>query len=220
MVASTSGDSHSTYSADRKSSKVLPLRPSEASLVTIPDVRDHSRLKASWDALIERRFLAPQPLSILPLYLSSIFVDLQSRPTLRVSLPPNSFAVRASIQAASGLSSSNGFETYLNGDEELEGQDQPQESWFAKTSGLDRSSDVYGLHEAILNEFKCSVDATAPMHLARTVSIVEHCKDAMWTEYKVLYGSLPAYGDNTLREDFEMYWNNWKKYMFPLRYIY
>jgi hypothetical protein len=53
-----------------------------------PDPRDHSRLAAAWAALIDARFLAPSPLTIIPLYLSSIFAEMQARRGLTVPLPP------------------------------------------------------------------------------------------------------------------------------------
>src|SRR5262245_49546362 len=38
---------------------------------SIVDTRDHSRLKACWDAMLSKRFLTSQVVNVLPLYLSS-----------------------------------------------------------------------------------------------------------------------------------------------------
>lgn len=213
-MLSSASDGISTNNTYSKLSKPFPSKASEASLVTIVDVRDHSRLKASWDSLLRKRFLAAQPLAILPLYISSIFIDMQPRPTLQVSLPPNSFAVRSSIRTTTGFGAeadSNGMSSSEDSDGENDAPAPPKGSWFVKTSSMDRTSDFYGLRQAIMRELETSIDTTAPMHLARTVAIVEHCKEAIWVEYQNLYGTLQTYGDNTLHEDFDMYWNNWKK---------
>lgn len=217
------------------------LMPAPSSLHP-PDVRDHSRLQRAWSALIERRFLAAQPLSILPLYLSSIFVDMQPRPTLQVPMPPNSFKRtnggqrglnnltsdhdkaaaerRVGDYATNGDSEDGGYE--LDSEDGMNGLEaidriNPNENWFVgpeqhtpEDKAKQKGGDLHGLHAAILAALRTSADATAPMHLARTVSIVAHCQAAMWAEYERLYHNEPTTGDNTLREDFEMYWDNWR----------
>lgn len=70
---------------------LMVQKPSDTDLYTHP--QDHTRLIASWDAMLARRFLCPNLLAILPFYLAAEF-DVETLPVLRVPLPLNSDQVR------------------------------------------------------------------------------------------------------------------------------
>ncbi|KAJ7475936.1 hypothetical protein FB451DRAFT_1245281 [Mycena latifolia] len=65
--------------------------PQDTEIVT-PDhhPQDHTRLKAAWDAMLARRFLAASVVTVLPFYLSSFFENVQAHPSLQISIPPSS----------------------------------------------------------------------------------------------------------------------------------
>jgi hypothetical protein len=280
--------SHSHPDTPSRSSHTSHTSHTQVTVVPVVtvDVRDHTRLKAAWDAMIDKRFLAPQPLSILPLYLSSTFDNIRPHQHLQVPLPPHSTAVRAAVRSGRNVNAVNAMGSMHSvhsmssmnamrdrkdsvassiltslpsptgdSDEEEDARyalSTPDEEngtsyfgagWAAAlglgsgtntstgTSTINGASgaggkgahthDVYGMHEAIVGEGQAAAntESSAPMHLARTVAVVQHCKDAVWTEYRTLYAGQLTSGDNTLSEDFEMYWHNWVRSVCCIRTV-
>jgi hypothetical protein len=199
---SSAGASSVSQPPSQRTSKVsLATKASATSLIvpTAPDVRDHSRLRAAWAAVIERRFLAAQPSSILQLYLSSTFAEYQQRPAVQILLPPNSRGAGGADPPAPALA-----------------DERPREhARAASAMNASGTTRIAGFNDAALDANREWVARTAPMHLARTVRTIEHCKAALRTEYEIIYARVPCYGDNTVAEDFEMYWENWRKYVLP-----
>jgi hypothetical protein len=167
-----------------------------------PDPRDHAKLKTAWEAMLSSRFLATKPLAVLPFYLSSIFVDVQLNPPLRVLLPPNSDTSLDQRQSADSVSSDR----------------------VSSHSPEDFCSNLSDRPSLSLMESFASSCTT--MHLARNVETVKGCKEAIWEEYEKLYsaGSMPAVTRSSrpksaavlsakpsARETFETEWSVWEK---------
>jgi hypothetical protein len=156
--------------------------------------RDHRRMLASWRKMLHVRFLAPQLISILPFYLSSIFDTVQPQRLMQVRLPPNSNVVyrdnNSSFEHDSGLS----FNV------------QPPSTPTAK------ECDKHGPSSPLPS-------STSPLQLARRVYTIMACKEPIWVEYEALYGTSPTVSKvhgrdtNTARDEFEFYWSNWVKYV-------
>jgi hypothetical protein len=172
----------------------------------VPDPRDHARLKSAWEAMLSHRFLATKLLSVLPFYLSSIFIDIRMNPPLKVHLPPNSVNPRGtadsgSIDRATSLYS------------------PPETSLPSPRSSAN--------HTTPSTEPKCSFNSPWPtMHLARSVETVKGCKEVMWQEYEKLYSAdlMPAVTRTarpesaaaqsekpSVREIFDVEWSDWEK---------
>lgn len=169
--------------------------------------QDHSRLKTAWERMLAVRFLNSSLINVLPFYLSTCFVDVQSHAPLQVPLPPNS-----STPFSAGVRSS------------FDNQNSMPDSPFilAPYSGR-KSSDLVEIVAAKREQRLAQKNAT--MHLARAVCIVTGCKEAIWDEYKSLYGpELPpvtrtarpteaasqAYRSSA-REGFDRAWSNWER---------
>ncbi|KAG6856888.1 hypothetical protein H0H87_012468 [Tephrocybe sp. NHM501043] len=208
----------------------LPYTPrpsiSQAEIDRVPDLRDHSRLKAAWNAMLASRFIAENLLSVLPFYLSSSFVDVQSHPPIKVLLPCNSRADRSTPQRSS--SDSNSSLTFTSppslsrtSSTSTWSTTSAASSNFLATSGLSRTSSAGSL-DTYTSEY-------AQMHLANTVHVVSGCKEAIWQEYKRLYdvnvvkvvspkaGTLaghvahsgPGNVKSSIRESFDDEWASW-----------
>ncbi|EIN09777.1 S-adenosyl-L-methionine-dependent methyltransferase [Punctularia strigosozonata HHB-11173 SS5] len=169
---------------DRKSSTVGSRRPHP---------QDHRMLKATWDELLESRFIAPNPLTILPLYLSATFVDIRSFPLLQVPLPPNSNTPHLSLPQSASTSSRDSIA--------VPGTSRP-------------SAELRPIHP-IQESSKSLIQQWAPMMLARTVQIIVECKEVLWEQYERLFADAPRILDEhdqaqTLQEEFELYFSNWR----------
>jgi hypothetical protein len=175
-----------------------------------PNPRDHSRLKATWDALIDSRFLARSPTSVVPLYLSATFVNLQYRPLLTIPLPPNS-----SLTGVPDTRSDDGGSDATDEDEFFADEAMSHTRSFLSLKDqrpTPLSDATSGFFSGRLEDSdQVWIRSSAPIHLSLVVRSIEGCKEPMWHEYKKLYGGEQTFGDNTLREDFEMYWSNWAK---------
>ncbi|KAJ3824700.1 hypothetical protein F5878DRAFT_312394 [Lentinula raphanica] len=189
-----------------------PPPPPQDSFYTDP--QDHSRLKAAWDAMLSRRFLAPQLITVLPFYLSSCFVDIKTHPTLHIPLPPNSSSSQSQLFCSDYSSSTNAF--------------NPEEQFELKrsTGRLSDDENPHRRESKVINDPK-RIFSWAPMHLARTVQTVKACKEAIWDEYVKLHSpDLPptitqarlkegrravVSSESAARESFDRAWNNWEK---------
>ena len=176
----------------------MPRLPSVPEVDFIADPRDHARLKAAWEAMLASRFLAPKLLAVLPFYLSSIFIDIQVQPPLKVQLPPNSGQQSTQRRSADSVSSD------------------------LSSSGCSNSSGFS------MESTRAFVSSCATMHLARNVETVKGCKEAIWEEYEKLYSTdaMPAVtrtarpesaaaqsAKPSARETFELQWSSWEKYV-------
>ncbi|KAF5382161.1 hypothetical protein D9615_004452 [Tricholomella constricta] len=171
-----------------------PREPSMSEPNRTPDPRDHSKLKAAWDAMLYSRFLAANPLSVLPFYLSSSFVDVKSNPPLKVLLPPNSSADGASTSRSSAESCP---ESATIGDYSVYPATNETCSASTRSSKSDPSATASPFGEA-----QCPFSMFwSTMHLANTVHKVTGCKEAIWNEYKVLYDSDGPLVTRTARPD-------------------
>ncbi|KAG6853975.1 hypothetical protein C0991_011837 [Blastosporella zonata] len=143
----------------------------------VPDLRDHSRLKAAWNAMLASRFIAENLLSVLPFYLSSSFVDVQSHPPNKVLLPPNSKGGPSSSPQRSSSESNSS----------LASPPSPIQSTWTFKSAASSTLASFGLSTSSDSSLHPYTSDYAQMHLAKTVYAVSGCKEAIWQEYKSLY---------------------------------
>ncbi|KAG6813943.1 hypothetical protein H0H92_005197 [Tricholoma furcatifolium] len=200
--------------------------PEESDKNRTPDLRDHSRLKVAWNAMLASRFIAENALTVLPFYLSSTFVDVQSLPPVKVLLPPNSPFNSSERRAVLKRSSTESFftATTFTSSRKAPPLSRTSSAWSAKSaapSSLSRTSSGDSL-DPYTTEF-------AQMHLANTVHTVLGCKEAIWQEYKKLYDfnvtkvvspsaaspsgytahSTPRNLKSAIRESFDDEWESW-----------
>lgn len=173
----------------------------------LPHPQDHTRLEAAWEAMLSRRFLCPNLLSVLPFYISSSFVDVQTRPPLKIPLPPNSIPGQPSSHGTTPRASN---------------QITPDIVAFLDSESSPSQKPAAG--DVPPNNTRIMPPETS-MHLAKTVQTVAGCKEAIWTEYEKLYSEdvLPFVTRTTRpeavqaqstkpssREAFEADWTNWE----------
>lgn len=176
--------------------------------------QDHSRLKAAWDAMLSRRFLAPRLITVLPFYLSSCFPDVKSHSPLQVYLPPNS------SKTSRGISSRDTFNPV---------QQFHLERSTGRRSDSDELSSSGDSHQSLTRK---KMFSWAPMHLAKSVQTVMACKEAIWEEYAKLYspdmppttitarpkdGRVILSTKSAAKESFDRAWSSWEKYVTALR---
>ncbi|EPQ52800.1 hypothetical protein GLOTRDRAFT_140421 [Gloeophyllum trabeum ATCC 11539] len=191
-----------TFQSDSQNSLVIPGRTSKPrDQPYVNDNRDHSKLKAAWDAMLHTRFLAPRLLSVLPFYLSSLdFVDLQTHAALNIPLPPNSMLVDGGRRAVPAP------DTRIDLGDILELKARLKRPSGEAGAKLKESPN----HRSLL------VQSCAPIHLMRTIRLISACKEAIWDEFQRLYGDDPKVhplkerpSQNTCRDEFEVAWYNW-----------
>ncbi|KAJ6576596.1 hypothetical protein DFH09DRAFT_1149810 [Mycena vulgaris] len=180
--------------------------PQEPEIVT-PDhhPQDHTRLKAAWDAMLSRRFLASSVITVLPFYLSSFFENVKTHPSLQISLPPSS-----SSPDSGSRSSGDSLES---------------DTLFDPSIRRLSDADTFSIKSKSTVSSQRSVPFWGRMHLAKTVNTVQACKEALWAEYEILYpGDLPPILTKTARprdarfrstkhsprEAFETDWSSWE----------
>ncbi|KAL0954511.1 hypothetical protein HGRIS_003478 [Hohenbuehelia grisea] len=183
----------STLLESPRSISISPITPLSPSLPTIPkrpmtpDIerhpQDHSRLKAAWESMLSRRFLTSQLVSVLPFYLSSSFVDIQTHPTFQVPLPPNSRTLSLSRKTPAD-SSRPSMGDYFDPDQAFELKAP------ARRASVEREPDTTG--KPGVKSSQRTIPSWAPMHLARTVNTIVACKEAIYAEYEALYGDDPS----------------------------
>lgn len=153
-------------------------------------------------------------LSVLQFYFSAEFEEVQTYPVVRIILPPNSqltfddeyhthhrvrsYSVPTKLGAAGAcISKSGGPQAVL------------------------RDSDValpgYGLkREEMQGPGHVLTSSWASMHLAKVLSTVQGCKEAMWIEYQELAdiegdGGLDDEKTVELRKEFLAAWSHWER---------
>ncbi|KAJ3744450.1 hypothetical protein DFH05DRAFT_1190394 [Lentinula detonsa] len=208
-----SANSHKSYTSNFISQPVSSPPPSDSYYT---DPQDHSRLKAAWDAMLSRRFLASQLITVLPFYLSSCFVDVKTHSTLHIPLPLNSSSSNSKLFCSDYSSSTNAF----NPEEQFE---------LKRSTGRVSDDEIPHRRDSTSNKDPKKVFSWAPMHLARTVQTVKACKEAIWDEYAKLHSpDLPptitqarlkegrravVSSESAARESFDRAWNNWENDM-------
>ena len=168
---------HSSRSADRlrprrilHSATSLPDTP----LTTRPstsqesNLLDHSRLKRAWDDMLNRLFLPSPLLSVLPLYLTSTFVDVRTHSSLQVALPQSTPPEQScfSLSTTSQNTFDRGFCLL------------PSTPTNPASSGKTSEHSWGHAHDA----------SSAAMHLNHTVQTIMDCKEAIWKAYENLFG--------------------------------
>ncbi|KAJ7364117.1 hypothetical protein DFH08DRAFT_838383 [Mycena albidolilacea] len=155
--------------------------PQDSEVVT-PDhhPEDHTRLKTAWDAMLSRRFLSPSVITVLPFYLSSLFDNVKTHPSLQIHLPPSSIAPDTGSR-----SSGDSFDA---------------DTVDLRSATRLGDADMYSIKSKSTRSSQRSVPYWGRMHLAKTVNTVSACKEAIWVEYKQLFpGDLPPIIPNTAR---------------------
>ncbi|KAJ8521927.1 hypothetical protein ONZ45_g1449 [Pleurotus djamor] len=160
----------------------LPFPDELPPLDGAPHPQDHSRLKAAWEAMLSRRFLSSQLITVLPFYLSSEFVDIQSHPVLQIPLPPSSHSTLQNLRKSSLTRSSTSDSLMSTGD-----MIDPDHIFDLQPSKKRRSGDGVHSPSSPARSSQRSVPSWAPMHLAKTVNTIIGCKEAIWREYDELY---------------------------------
>lgn len=177
--------------------------------------RDHSKLKAAWDAMLHNRFLCPELVTVLPFYLSSCFGDVRTHPTFHIPLPVNSGSVTANTKA-DPLPSSFDYSHYFHLSSITRNTGETQKQVSLVTNGRTSS---------LATSVPRSISA---IHLSKTVAIVQACKEAIWEEYNKLYSpssdsrpiarmtrpgkyDMLASSESSIRDKFDLEWTNWEQ---------
>lgn len=172
--------------------------PPRTSIQYLANPRDHRRIEASWECMLQTRFISISPLSILSFHLLATFDRVEPLPQLLVRLPYNSRVAKSGFQSQDDSESIN----YIpNSTVFYNAQPMPlvaPSSW---------DSNPYELTVAI-------PDYTNALNLARRFYTISACKDAIWDEYEKLYsGMLTSGGEDTKRDEFEFHWSNWVEFV-------
>ena len=170
--------------------------------------QDHTRLKTAWDEMLNTRFLSPNPLSVIPFYLTSMFSVTAHTPVL-ISLPPNS-GVHPSLRSPQSMGS-------------LRSPDRgAMFDFFPALSNRSIKTDGFSMPTTTFSLGSRPQPAT--MHLAKIISVIKGCKQAIWSEYEKLYSKevLNILARTAPDEEyasqpyncliyraFEIDWNNW-----------
>lgn len=177
--------SSSTSSLPRLPALGLPLHP-----------QDHSRLERSWELMLSDQFICGSVLSILPLYIQTVFQDVQTFPHWKVLLPSNSKGVLEHVSQTLQVREEEGY--HLKNNTPL----VPSSSGSTSLAG-----------DLMLQKW-------ASMHLARVVNQIQECKARVEEQYDKLYSDHPLYRPRPVVEDpndstpwlsdFETCWRNWE----------
>ena len=200
-----------TSSVDVKTSSLYPsmhansqydVNDSEDSPSSLQDVIgmvNHSRLTRAWHEMLTSRWISASITSVLPFYLSAIFHSFRALPALEILTGPSSLSPFPSQQ----------FQQFLD--------PEPFRHLRHATVKDDPESSVTWLPK---NEAPPHfIPSQSSVHLARMVSVVTSCKEAIWGAYNKLFcedARSPRPNDAsgrtnklTMREEFECNWFNW-----------
>ncbi|KAI0091190.1 S-adenosyl-L-methionine-dependent methyltransferase [Irpex rosettiformis] len=208
VIASTLARFHND-SPQQTTTEVRPSSPFPRPTISeLLNPRDHSILKAAWDEMLHKRFLAPGLLSVLHFYFAAEFEEVQTHPTVRILLPPNSRMTFSSVNHNRGRSTS--ISTTLDGVTVA----------ISHVPGSPRSV-VWSLSDYAINGYgprREDAQGSSPvvtaswsaMHLSRAFSTVQGSKDAVWLEYKEL--AEPSEDDpDELYQEFLASWAHWER---------
>lgn len=174
------------------------------------DPRDHSKLKTAWDKMLDKRFLTSGVLAVLPFYLSAEFADVQIKTALNVPLPPNSVYVPTEDDTRSPFipptrARSNTLRSIASVLDETTVNEPPDP---AELLAADCASNYRERSRSV------TTSSWASMHLAKTVSHLQGCKEAVWEEYSKLGCSFVSDPPiNIIRAEFQTAWSDWERYV-------
>lgn len=201
----TETDSRQSPNPEIRVSSPYPL----LSISDLLDPRDHSKLKAAWDAMLHKRFLPPGLLSVLHFYFSAEFEDVQSHPAIRIVMPSNS-----QMTFDDGLSSTRGRSLSLSSAVSAVSKASYIPAVPVVWNSSDYGIDGYGLKRGdVPVTGPVLTTSLAAMHLSKVVSTVRGCKEAIWPEYIELEG--PLEDDDKMaevRKEFLAAWDHWERY--------
>ncbi|KAF8150787.1 hypothetical protein B0H34DRAFT_152224 [Crassisporium funariophilum] len=216
----------SLYTSRHSSTVALAPKstPSIETLFETEHPQDHTRLTVAWEAMLDKRFLCANVLSVLPLYLTSLSFSVTSHPPLVIPLPPNSGISPPSLKSYCSMGSLRRTDrSFTNTMFDLK---RPSSNRSIKADGCSiRSS------KSTISPPQTRVWDT--MHLTKAVSTITGCKEAIWVEYNKLYSKDALYVlsrtaprtkddeedyssqplEHLARIAFEVDWKNWESDM-------
>lgn len=154
----------------------------------------------AWEQMLQNKFLNARCISGLAFYLQGYFKDVKTHPPLEIALPAvPSVDFHRTVAAHRYLETDKLFDL------------RPPSSWMSNDYNSQRST---------------FLSSWAPMHLARTVSMVIACKKNIWAAYRELFDkdlSSPPLGRDShaensvdqaaVRDAFEEAWTDWERYL-------
>jgi hypothetical protein len=171
-----------------------------------------------WDSMLAKRFLSPQLVAVLPFYLSSIFSNVRSNPSLYIPLPRSS-AIRCYVDPMEEESKSKWRES-INADIFFD----------LHMPGDTAVPDMTDVSSTSSHSQRTITSSWASMHLARAVQTILACKAALWSEWASLHGDnatvtpvvrtprlkeaprdLGEFCKDSMKAEFEQAWSNWRK---------
>ncbi|KAJ3524381.1 hypothetical protein NM688_g8574 [Phlebia brevispora] len=209
ILSSSAGSSSMTAP-----SLLASMEPEEIDFELVLDPRDHSKLKRAWDDMLEKRFLSSKLLAILPFYLSAEFMDVQIRTAVNVPLPPNTIYVPDDETSASASPTlfptrqrSNTLQSISSVlEQSVTSTQEPPDP--AELLAADCASNYRERSRSV------TTSSWASMHLARTVNILQGCKEAIWDEYsKFGCPFVTQQSLNVTRAEFQAAWTDWERDM-------
>ena len=218
-ITEGAGPRFSKLFSRRTPRKQYPCFDSPASTESIPETehpQDHTRLKICWDSMLASRFLASKLSAVLPFYMSSAgFHQLTLLPSTTIPLPPNSGSITAALRSVRSLGTL---------------QERDRIPSLILDFGPPLSSHPTEMdRDSIRAPFSPSPKTFGPncstMHLAKVVSTIRGCKEAIYSEYAAKYSKEARYllsrtapeedveqlrGRHVIRRAFEVDWMNWE----------
>ncbi|KAF9525649.1 hypothetical protein CPB83DRAFT_859105 [Crepidotus variabilis] len=184
--------------------------------------QDHTRLKAAWSAMLTRRFLPAGSMAVLLFYLTtSSFNNVRLQHHITVPLPPNS-GVPLTIQHVRSLDSLRTSSRPLRIDTAF----NFGPSILSPVSPCDRRPSFISSSRPFESPSRPNNPYRDALHLAKTVAAIRCCKEAIWREWRELFGedtleilqlispSDEAIGrmnpEHLVRHTFEQDWRNWE----------
>ena len=177
---------------------------SEAESIDSMYSQDHENLKRAWEKMLDQRFLTHKLTTVLPLYLTSFFKNVQVHPTMYIMLPPPSWERGPEFMADDkfDLAQDDGLEQWV--------RDMRSEMVRIDGDPARRKSTTAALRA---RPSFASVTMWNTLHLSRQVRVVEACKEAIWEAYQALAMAAspgtPAAGEPP-RDEFEREWLAWE----------
>lgn len=182
--------------------------------------------------MLDQHFLTHKLTTVLPLYLTSFFKNVQVHPTMYILLPPPSHlradgtperehaleeddAMRQWVEdMRAGMVRIDGDHAHLSSQQQHQHNQQQQ-----------RRSTAQQQHAALRTKAACaSVTMWSTLHLARQTRLVAACKEAIWEAYQALAAAAAdepsgalrgepggALHGEPLRDEFERDWQAWEK---------
>ena len=212
--SSTTGSNVSAVSSHSAGDR----EPEEIDFEVLLDPRDHSKLKRAWNDMLDKRFLTSGLLAVLPFYVSAEFVDVQIKTALNVPLPGNTVYILTDDELSKSpvllpaRSRSNTLRSMMSVrlDNATESAPSPNANP-NEVLAADCASNYRARSRSV------TTTSWASMHLAKTMSLLQGCKEAIWNEYSKYGCSFTSKAPLALvREEFLAAWANWEKYVWAI----